>query len=274
MTQTRPVRRSLRCSSNTSPMRPNGPGSRRRFYHSSGSTPSAGSQELFGAWRTFFERLVARADPWSWSSRTCIMPTPGLLDFIDHIMEWSRNVPILIVTLARPELLERRTNWGAGKRSFTSIHLEPLPTAAMRELLAGLVTGLPVAAANAIVGPRRRDSPLCGRNGSDASCAGPACAQGRDVPAGRRPDRPGRAGNAHGADQRPTRRAGRSRPRARLGRCRSWARASRWRPWPPWRARIRRPSNRACAGSSDGSCSCCRPTRARRSAASTRSSRP
>jgi hypothetical protein len=75
----------------------------------------------------------------------------GLLDFIDQMLEWSRSVPILIVTLARPELLERRPDWGAGKRRFTSIHLEPLPTQAMRELLAGLVPGLPTSARDAIV---------------------------------------------------------------------------------------------------------------------------
>ena len=50
----------------------------------------------------------------------------GLLDFIDHMLEWSRSSPITIVTLARPELLDKRPNWGAGKRSFTSIYLEPL----------------------------------------------------------------------------------------------------------------------------------------------------
>jgi hypothetical protein len=77
---------------------------------------------------------------------------PGLLDLIDHLMEWTRTVPIFIVTLARPELLEHRPGWGAGKRSFTSIHLEPLPPAAMRDLLAGLVPGLPAAARDAIVG--------------------------------------------------------------------------------------------------------------------------
>src|SRR5487761_2579555 len=75
----------------------------------------------------------------------------GLLDFVDHLLEWSRNVPIYVVTLSRPELLERRPDWGAGKRSFTSIFLEPLPAAAMRELLAGLVPGLPAAAVTAIV---------------------------------------------------------------------------------------------------------------------------
>jgi len=108
------------------------------------------SQQLFGAWRTFFERLSATG-PVVMVFEDLHHADSGLLDFIDHILEWSRNVPILIVTLARPELLNRRTDWGAGKRSFTSIHLEPLPTAAMRELLAGLVAGLPAAARDAIV---------------------------------------------------------------------------------------------------------------------------
>jgi class 3 adenylate cyclase/tetratricopeptide (TPR) repeat protein len=115
-----------------------------------GVEANAGSQELFGAWRTFFERLSA-SGPVVMVFEDLHHADSGLLDFIDHILEWSRNVPILIVTLARPELLDRRTDWGAGKRSFTSIHLEPLPPEAMRELLAGLVTGLPVAAVNAIV---------------------------------------------------------------------------------------------------------------------------
>ena len=75
----------------------------------------------------------------------------GLIDFVDHLLEWSRAYPIYVVTLARPELLERRTDWGAGKRNFTSLYLEPLPEAAMRELLAGLVPGLPETAVKAIV---------------------------------------------------------------------------------------------------------------------------
>ncbi len=50
----------------------------------------------------------------------------GLIDFVDHLLEWSRSVPIFVVTLSRPELLERRPDWGAGKRNFTSLYLEPL----------------------------------------------------------------------------------------------------------------------------------------------------
>jgi tetratricopeptide (TPR) repeat protein len=55
------------------------------------------------------------------------------------------------VTLARPELLERRPTWGAGKRNFTSLTLEPMPAPAMRQLLLGLVPGLPEAFVKVIV---------------------------------------------------------------------------------------------------------------------------
>ena len=110
-----------------------------------------GSEQLFGAWRTFFERLAATA-PVVLVFEDFHHADSGTIDFVDHLMEWSRNVPIYIVTLARPELLEKRETWGAGKRHFTSLYLEPLSEPAMRELLAGLVPGLPEAAVRAIVG--------------------------------------------------------------------------------------------------------------------------
>jgi class 3 adenylate cyclase/tetratricopeptide (TPR) repeat protein len=115
-----------------------------------GIDSSVGSEQLFGAWRTFFERLAATA-PVVMVFEDHHFADAGLLDFVDHLMEWSRNVPIYVVTLSRPELLERRPDWGAAKRSFTSIFLEPLSVVAMRELLAGLVPGLPATAVSAIV---------------------------------------------------------------------------------------------------------------------------
>jgi class 3 adenylate cyclase/tetratricopeptide (TPR) repeat protein len=113
-------------------------------------TSASGSEQLFGAWRTFFERLAASA-PVVMVFEDHHYADSGLLDFVDHLLEWSRNVPIYVVTLSRPELLERRPDWGAGKRNFTSLYLDPLSPAAMRELLAGLVPGLPATAVKAIV---------------------------------------------------------------------------------------------------------------------------
>ncbi len=108
------------------------------------------SDELFGAWRRFFERLAA--------SGTVVLvfqdlhwADTGTLDFIDHLLEWARGSAIYVLTLARPELMERRPDWGAGQRSFTNIHLDPLPEAAMGDLLTGLVPGLPDTARQAII---------------------------------------------------------------------------------------------------------------------------
>ena len=109
-----------------------------------------GSDQLFAAWRTFFERLAATS-PVVMVFEDLHHADRGLLDFIDHLMEWSRGLPITVITLARPELLDRRPDWGAGKRSFASIYLEPLPPAEMERLLAGLVPGLPSKAIAGIV---------------------------------------------------------------------------------------------------------------------------
>jgi class 3 adenylate cyclase/tetratricopeptide (TPR) repeat protein len=109
------------------------------------------SSELFAAWRTFFERL-ARVAPVVMVFEDHHHADTGLLDFIDHLLEWSRDVPLCVITLARPELLERRPDWAVGKRDLSVVHLEPLPAAAMRELIRGLVPGLPDEAVETIVG--------------------------------------------------------------------------------------------------------------------------
>ena len=69
----------------------------------------------------------------------------SLLDFVEYLLEWSRNSPIFVITLARPELTERRRTGerrcGTSARSTSS----RCPHGAMEELLTGLVPGLPKA---------------------------------------------------------------------------------------------------------------------------------
>ncbi len=108
------------------------------------------SEQLFAAWRTFFERM-AQTGTVALVFEDLHWADPGTLDFVEHILEWSRQSPIMIVTLARPDLLERRPDWGAAKRNFSSIYLDPLSETEMRELLNGLVPGLPAPAVTAIV---------------------------------------------------------------------------------------------------------------------------
>ncbi len=107
-----------------------------------GEAPSGGKAELFAAWRTFFERLAETStvalviEDLQWSD-------DGLLDFLEHLLDWGRSSPIFVLTLARPELLERRPGWGTDRRGATAMRLEPLSSEAMRELLEGMAPGLP-----------------------------------------------------------------------------------------------------------------------------------
>ncbi|MDX6508045.1 MAG: hypothetical protein QOG06_2689 [Gaiellaceae bacterium] len=98
--------------------------------------------DLFAAWRLFFERL-ADGYPTVLTFEDMQWADASLLDFVEYLLDWSRNHPVFVVILARPELLERRPTWGAGQRSFTSLYLEPLTPEAMEQLLTGLVPGLP-----------------------------------------------------------------------------------------------------------------------------------
>jgi len=99
-------------------------------------------EDLFSAWRLFFERL-ADVYPTVLAFEDMQWADASLLDFIEYLLEWSRQSPLFVITAARPELVERRPTWGAGKRNFTSLYLEPLSEAAMRALLDGLVAELP-----------------------------------------------------------------------------------------------------------------------------------
>ena len=64
---------------------------------------------------------------------------PHFLDLVEYLAESVRDAPLLVVVMARPELLELRPAWGGGKRNATSIFLEPLSEQQSRELLANLL---------------------------------------------------------------------------------------------------------------------------------------
>jgi len=90
--------------------------------------------ELFAAWRRFFERVAERGptvllfEDLQWADQ-------ALLDFVEHLATWSVDHPLLLLASARPELFDLAPSWGTGIRTFTSIHVDRLPAPAMRELL-------------------------------------------------------------------------------------------------------------------------------------------
>src|ERR671925_2345440 len=94
--------------------------------------------ESFAAWRRFFEGL-AELDPLVIVVEDLHWADAGLLDFVDHLIDWATGVPILVVATARPELLTRRSDWGGGKPNATTISLSPLTEAETATLVHGLL---------------------------------------------------------------------------------------------------------------------------------------
>ena len=70
---------------------------------------------------------------------------PPLLDLVEHLADWVR-APVLILCLARPELLETRRGWGGGRVRSTAIELEPLSEEESAELVEQLLDQLAGAA--------------------------------------------------------------------------------------------------------------------------------
>ena len=94
--------------------------------------------EAFAAWRRFIEAtadvrpLVLVFEDLHWAD-------DGLLDFIDHLVEWAVGVPILVICTARPELLARRPGWGGGKPNALTLSLSPLDDEQTARLLSALL---------------------------------------------------------------------------------------------------------------------------------------
>jgi hypothetical protein len=67
---------------------------------------------------------------------------PAFLDLVEHVADLSRGAPILVLCMARPELLDRRPDWGGGKLNATNVLLEPLAPDEAAELIAELDEGM------------------------------------------------------------------------------------------------------------------------------------
>ena len=61
-----------------------------------------------------------------------------LLDMIDHVVNWLTDVPVMLICVSRPDLLETRPSWGGGKPSLMTMELNPLSPAQCAELVAEL----------------------------------------------------------------------------------------------------------------------------------------
>jgi class 3 adenylate cyclase/tetratricopeptide (TPR) repeat protein len=98
-------------------------------------------EELFAGWRLFFERLAA-SGPVVLLVEDAQYADSGLLDFLEHLIDWVRELPVFVLVFARPELSHARPGLGAG-RNRSTLTLDPLDSASMDRLVAELVPGMP-----------------------------------------------------------------------------------------------------------------------------------
>jgi adenylate cyclase len=102
-----------------------------------GADPAQMRDRLFSAVRTLIEaatrrqQLVFAVEDIHWADE-------GMLDLIEYLARWVRG-PVLLVCLARDELIDRRPGWGGGRLSATTITLDPLDRDRARELVGALM---------------------------------------------------------------------------------------------------------------------------------------
>ena len=101
-------------------------------------TEGVDKDQLFAAWRSTLEAVSRRAplvivfEDLHWSS-------DSLLDLAEFVMQPRGEAAVLMIVLARPELLDRRPNWGGGRLNHLAIALEPLGGAAIANLVTHLL---------------------------------------------------------------------------------------------------------------------------------------
>ncbi len=97
----------------------------RPLVGAAGAAAPSDQSESFAAWRDYIEAL-ADERPLVLVFEDLHWADEGLLEFVDHLVDWASGVPLLVVGTARPELLTRRSDWGGGKPNATTHSLGPL----------------------------------------------------------------------------------------------------------------------------------------------------
>ncbi len=108
--------------------------------------------EMHAALRHFFERIAGHGttvlvfEDLHWADAATV-------DFVEEFIEWSRDFPILLVALSRPDLLETRPEWGTLQRGVVQLHLPPLSDPDMHSLVGSLVPAMDDGTRQRIVDP-------------------------------------------------------------------------------------------------------------------------
>jgi tetratricopeptide (TPR) repeat protein len=103
-----------------------------------GDSPEGDRSELDAAVRSFLAHM-AGAGPTVLVFDDLHWGDTGLLEFVEQLPDWMPDSPVLVITVARPQLLDRRPTWASGRRGVISLRLGPIPDEFMQRLLEGIM---------------------------------------------------------------------------------------------------------------------------------------
>jgi class 3 adenylate cyclase len=95
-------------------------------------------EEAFWAMRRSLE-AIARARPLVLVIDDLQWGEPAFMDFLEHVADWARDAPLLLLVMARPEVRDGRPGWGNGRPNATSVLLQALADAEAADLLRRLL---------------------------------------------------------------------------------------------------------------------------------------
>jgi len=115
--------------------------------------------ESFSAWRRFLE-AIASIRPLVIAIEDLHWAQPAMVEFVEHVLEWSTGFPMLIVCTARPEMLQRDPRWGGGMRNSVMVSLTPLSDEETLRLLDNVLAPDTGADVRALIAERAGGNPL------------------------------------------------------------------------------------------------------------------
>jgi tetratricopeptide (TPR) repeat protein len=107
------------------------------------ASPPATQEENFTAWRRFIEDIAA-SGPTVLAFEDLHWADDALLDFIEHLTDWATEVPLLLLSTARPEMFDRRPAFGQRARNSTTVELRSLSEEDTASLVQAVLAGTPI----------------------------------------------------------------------------------------------------------------------------------
>jgi class 3 adenylate cyclase len=116
-------------------------------------------EQVVGAWRRLIERIASER-PLLIVLEDLQNASDSLIDLVEQLAQPTLAAPLVLLCLARPELLQRRPTWGGGRRNTVNLALDPLPDGDIASLVERLLEAQPPAQLRDLIVERAAGNPF------------------------------------------------------------------------------------------------------------------